>query len=151
MPESISGYKNILFDAIITGDNVQNLQNANDNYIVDCYNLDSKDNEVVLGTGESYIEIELDDFYEIKGIIIYNSAYYDSYIPEIEYIDFGNGNIIYYPQFCEDFYVNHEIEFVRPLSCFSLEVLKSFTAEKVKIGFNLPDGGAINEIVILGK
>ena len=151
LPESISGYKNILFDAIITGDNVQNLQNANDNYIVDCYNLDSKDNEVVLGTGESYIEIELDDFYEIKGIIIYNSAYYDSYIPEIEYIDFGNGNIIYYPQFCEDFYVNHETEFVRPLSCFSLEVLKSFTAEKVKIGFNLPDGGAINEIVILGK
>lgn len=151
LPESISGYKNILTDAVITGSNIQNVQNVNDNYIVDCYNLDSKDNEVLLGACESYIEIEFDDFYEIKGIIVYNSAYYDSYIIEIEYIDFGNGNIIYYPQFCEDFYVNHENEFVRPLSCFNLEILKTFKAEKVKIGFNLPDGGAINEIVILGK
>lgn len=151
LPESISGYKNILNDVIITGSNIQNIQNVNDNYIVDCYNLDTKDNEVILGKGESYIEIEFDDFYEIKGILVYNSAYYDSYIVEIEYIDFGNGNIIYYPQFCEDFYVNDETEFVRPLSCFNLEILKTFEAEKVKIGFNLPNGGAINEIVILGK
>ena len=151
LPESISGYKNILADAIITGNNVQNVQKINDNYIVDCYNLDSKDNEVLLGAGESYIEIEFDDLYEIKGVVVYNSAYYDSYIVEIEYIDFGNGNIIYYPQFCEDFYFNDETEFVRPLSCFNLEILKTFKAEKVKIGFNLPNGGAINEIVILGK
>lgn len=151
LPESLSGYKNILADAIITGNNIQNIKNINDNYIVDCYNLDSKDNEVVLGTGESYIEIEFDDFYEIKGIIVYNSAYYDSYIVEIEYIDFGDGNIIYYPQFCEDFYVDDEKEFIRPLSCFNIEILKTFKAEKVKIGFNLPNGGAINEIVILGK
>ena len=151
LPESLSGYKNILDDAIITGNNIQNIKNINDNYIVDCYNLESKDNEVVLGAGESYIEIEFDDFYEIKGIIVYNSAYYDSYIVEIEYIDFGDGNIIYYPQFCEDFYVDDEKEFIRPLSCFNLEILKTFKAEKVKIGFNLPNGGAINEIVILGK
>ena len=104
-----------------------------------------------MGAGESYIEIEFDDFYEIKGILVYNSAYYDSYIIEIEYIDFGNGNIICYPQFCEDFYVNDETEFIRPLSCFNLEILKTFKANKVKIGFNLPNGGAINEIVILGK
>ena len=151
LPESVSGYKNILDDAIITGNNIQNIKNINDKYIVDCYNLDSKDNEVLLGAGESYIEIEFDDFYEIKGIIVYNSAYYDSYIVEIEYIDFGDGNIIYYPQFCEDFYVDDEKEFIRPLSCFNLEILKTFKAEKVKIGFNLPNGGAINEIIILGQ
>ena len=104
-----------------------------------------------MGAGESYIEIEFDDFYEIKGVLVYNSAYYDSYIIEIAYIDFGNGNIIYYPQFCEDYYVNEETEFIRPLSCFNLEILKTFKADKVKIGFNLPNGGAINEIVILGK
>ena len=151
LPEIISGYKNILTDAVITSENVENAQNVNDNYIVDCYNLDSRNNEVLLGKGESYIEIEFDDIYDIKGIIVYNSAYYDSYILEIEYIDFGNGNIIYYPQFCEDFYVNNETEFVRPLSSINLEILKTFKAEKVKIGFNLPNGGSINEIVILGQ
>ena len=151
LPSSISGYKNIVSDATVNGNNIQNVQKVNDNYIVDCYNLDTKDNEVLLGAGESYIEIEFDNFYEIKGILVYNSAYYDSYIIEIEYIDFGNGNIICYPQFCEDFYVNDETEFIRPLSCFNLEILKTFKANKVKIGFNLPNGGAINEIVILGK
>ncbi len=151
LPESVCGYKNILSDALINANNVENVQNINDNYIVDCYNLDSRGNEVLLGKGESYIEIEFDDIYDIKGIIIYNSAYYDSYILEIEYIDFGNGNIIYYPQFCEDFYVNDETEFIRPLSCFNLEMLKTFKADSVKIGFNLPNGGAINEIVILGQ
>lgn len=151
LPESISGYKNIVPNATAAGNNVQNLEKVNDNYIVDCYNLDLKDNEVILGEGESYIEIEFDRIYEIKGILVYNSAYYDSYIVEIEYIDFGNGNIIYYPQFCEDFYVNHETEFIRPLSCFNLELLNTVAAGKVKIGFNLPNGGAINEIVILGK
>ena len=151
LPASISGYKNILTKATITGNNVQNISNVNDNYIVDCYNLDSKENEVILGAGQSYIEIEFDKLYEIKGILVYNSAYYDSYIIEIEYIDFGNGNIIYYPQFCEDFYVNDETEFIRPMSGFNLEFLKTFKAEKVKICFNLPNGGNINEIVILGK
>ncbi len=151
LPETISGVKNVAGNATVNASNVQNAEAANDNYIVDCYNLDSKANEVILGEGESYIELEFDKIYEIKGIVVYNSAYYDEYIIEIDYIDFGNGNIIYYPQFCEDFYVNDETEFVYPGSCFNIELIKSFSADSVKIGFNLPDGGSINEIVILGK
>ena len=58
---------------------------------------------------------------------------------------------MYYPQFCEDFYVQQDTEFIYPLSCFNLEFIKSFNADSVKIGFNLPEGGSINEIVILGK
>ncbi len=151
LPESISGYKNIMANAEVVARNVQGIEKINDNYIVDCYNLDSKSNEVALGKGESVIEIAFDDIYEIKGILIYNSAYYEDYISEIEYIDFGNGNVVYYPQFCESFYVNDETEFIYPESCFNLEFLKTFEAESVKIGFNLPDGGNINEIVILGN
>ena len=151
LPQSISGYKNIVDGAAVTGNNVQNLEKISDNYIVDCYNLDSKNNEVILPSGESYIEIEFDTLYEIAGIIVYNSAYYDEYIVEIEYIDFGNGNIVYYPQFCEDFYVDDETEFINPCSCFNIEFLNTFKARSVKIGFNLPNGGSINEIVILGK
>ena len=95
--------------------------------------------------------IEFDKEYEIKGVAIYNSAYYDDFILEVEYIDFGNGNIIYYPQFCVDLYVKDNTEFVFPNSCINVEMLKYFKAESVKIGFNLPEGGSINEIVILGK
>lgn len=151
LPGDISGAYNLSSSATVTSENVQNADKINDNYIVDCYNLDSRDNEVILGKGESFIELKLDKSYEIKGIILYNSAYYDSYIIEIEYIDFGNGNIIYYPQFCEDFYVNGEKEFINPLSCFNIEFITTFTAKSVRIGFDLPEGGSINEIVVLGK
>lgn len=151
LPGAISGFSNASADSVVSGHNVQNVERVNDNYIVDCYNLDSRENEVILLEGESFIEIKLDRTYEIKGILIYNSAYYDSYIVEIEYIDFGNGNIVYYPQFCEDFYVNDDAEFIYPGSCFNLEFLRTFEADSVKIGFNLPDGGSINEIVIIGK
>lgn len=151
LPENISGFSNIAVGGVACGNNVENAEKSNDNYIVDCYNLDNKNNEVALGEGKSYIEIKLDDSYEIIAILIYNSAYYNSYIAEIEYIDFGNGNIVYYPQFCEDFYVNDETEFIYPGSCFNIEFLKNFKAESVRIGFNLPNGGSINEIVVLGK
>lgn len=151
LPEEISGAKNIASAAAVKGTNVTNPEKANDKYIVDCYNLDSKNNEVILGAGESCIELKFDKEYEIMGIIVYNSAYFDSYILEIEYIDFGNGNIIYYPQFCEDFYVNAEMEFIYPASCFNLEITNSFSATGVTVKFNLPEGGSINEIVILGK
>ena len=151
LPKDISGFGDITKKAIAVGENVKNVDNAFDNYIVDCYNLDSKDREVILGEGESTIEITFDDTYEIKGIMIYNSAFFDEYIIEIEYIDFGNGNIIRYPQFCEDFYVDFDNEFIYPASCFNLELIKTFSASSVKIGFNLPEGGNINEIVILGK
>ena len=47
--------------------------------------------------------------------------------------------------------MNSDTEFIYPLSSFNLEMLKNFEADSVKIGFNLPNGGSINEVVILGK
>ena len=151
LPGDISGFYNISADGVATSDSVEAPDKANDGYIVDCYNLESPDSELVLPSGKSEIEISFDGEYEIGGIMIYNSAFYDSYIVEIEYIDFGNGNVVYYPQFCEDFFVSDEKEFINPLSCFNVEFITSFSADSVKIGFNLPDGGSINEIVVLGK
>ena len=151
LPGDISGFYNISADGKATSDSINNPEKANDGYIVDCYNLESPECELVLPSGKSEIEISFGGEYEIGGIMVYNSAFYDSYIIEIEYIDFGNGNILYYPQFCEDFYVSDEKEFIKPLSCFNVEFITSFTAESVKIGFNLPEGGSINEIVVLGR
>ena len=151
LPGRISGFDNICENSTVKGSNVQNVNGAVDNYIVDLYNLDTKDNEVKLGKGESVIEITFDRSYEIGGVLVYNSAYYENFISEIKYIDFGDGNIVYYPQFCADFYVNDETEFINPLSTINIEFLKTFNSSSVKICFDLPDGGSINEIVVLGK
>ena len=47
--------------------------------------------------------------------------------------------------------MNADKEFIYPLSCFNLEIIKTFGATGATVKFNLPEGGSINEIVILGK
>lgn len=150
LPEAISSYRNIMTDAEVYTENVYNEEAINDNYIVDCYNLESSKKEVSLGSGESYIEIVFDQEYEIGGIAIYNSAFFDKIVNEIEYIDFGNGNIIYYPQFCADAYVSYDKKFVRPNSAFTIDIINPIYASSVTIKFNLESSANINEIVILG-
>ena len=151
LPEELSGYKNIAENANVNRNNVTNENAINDNYIVDCYNLEDGSREVNLGKGKSYIELEFDKEYEIGGIAIYNSAYFDKYITEIEYINFMNDNALFYPQFSTDAYVNEEKSFVYPNSAFTIEFQKTFKADRVVLCFNLPEGGRINEIKVLGK
>lgn len=152
LPEAISGYKNIALDATVYVENVENVDAINDNYIVDCYNLpQEKGKEVVIGSGLAFIELEFDDEYEIGGIAIYNSAYYDNYISEISYIDFGDGNAIEYVQFCSDKYVNYSNDFIFPNSAFTVQFDSEIHASSVVLCFELEDLGQINEIVVLGK
>lgn len=152
LPEYISGYKNIAPLAEVKSKNVTNANAINDNYIVDCYNLNGEaDKEVVLGTGYSFIELKFDKEYEIGGIAIYNSAFYEKILQEIVYIDFGNGNVVQYAQFCADQYINENNEFVFPSSAFSIEFLNTFKADHVVICVNTEAAAALNEIVVLGR
>ena len=152
LPEDLSGYKNIAASAEVKSKNVTNDKAINDNYIVDCYNLKGEeDKEVTLGTGYSFIELKFDKAYEIGGIAIYNSAYYEKVLLEIEYIDFGNGNVVNYAQFCTDQYLNEEKNFVFPGSAFTVEFLNTFNAEHVVICVKTDNAAALNEIVVLGK
>lgn len=150
LPESLSGYKNIAPLAEVKSQNVTNDKAINDNYIVDCYNLTGEaEKEVSFGTGYSFIELRFDREYEIGGIAIYNSAYYDRLLSEIEYIDFGNGNVIQYAQFCSDRYLNEDREFVFPGSAFTIEFLNTFRADHVVICVKTENAASINEIVVL--
>ena len=152
LPEEISGYKNIASSASVRSDNVTNPEAINDNYIVDCYNIKGEEaKEVILGEGYSFIELKFDKEYEIGGIAIYNSAFFGKLVSEIEYIDFGNGNAILYPQFCYDRYVNDETEFVFPNSAFTVEIVNTFRADHVVICVKTEQAAALNEIVILGR
>ena len=85
------------------------------------------------------------------GIAIYNSAYYEKVLLEIEYIDFGNGNVVNYAQFCTDQYLNEENSFVFPGSAFTIEFLNTFNADHVVICVKTDNAAALNEIVVLGK
>ena len=89
--------------------------------------------------------------YEIGGIAIYNSSYYDKALLEIEYIDFGDGNAVLYPQFCYDKYINEETEFIFPNSAFTIEFLNTFEADHVVICVKTTDAAALNEIMVLGR
>ena len=152
LPEDLSGYFNIAPMAEVKSENVNNAGAINDNYIVDCYNLPGEaEKEVALGTGYSYIELKFDRTYEIGGIAIYNSAYYEKLLSEIVYIDFGNGNAVHYPQFAYDQYVNDAKQFIFPSSAFTIEFLNTFEADHVVICVKSDIAVALNEIVVLGK
>lgn len=151
LPFELSGYENVAVNSTIKAQNIQNSETLIDNYIVDCYNLAQEENkEVILGSGDSFVELSFDKEYTIGGIAIYNSAHYSKIINEIKYIDFGNGNAVYYPQFCSDMYVNEEKQFVFPTSAITIEFPNTFTANKVTICFNAPEGAQVNEIKVLG-
>ena len=150
LPEGLSGYKNIAATAKIKVENVENEKAINDNYIVDCYNLTGeKEKEVSLGKEYSFIELEFDQEYTIAGIAIYNSAFYESMVTEINYIDFGDGNAVLYPAFASG-YINEDESFVYPGGAITIEFYKLIKSNKVTICFNLPEGASINEIVVLG-
>ncbi len=152
LPEELSGYFNIAPLAEVKSENVTNAGAINDNYIVDCYNLSGEtEKEVSLGAGYSYIELKFDRSYEIGGISIYNSAFYEKILNEIVYIDFGNGNVVQYAQFARDQYVNDDKEFVFPSSAFSIEFLNTFEADHVVICIKSDAQVALNEIMVLGK
>ena len=149
LPEELSGFKNIALDASIRVENVENAIALTDNYIVDCYNLESSDNEVQLGKGLSYVELTFDKEYEIGGLAVYNSAFYEKMVYEIKYVDFMNGNSFAYPEFCYKYY-NEETEFVFPNSAFTFDFFKQIKTNKLVLCFDLPEEANINEIVVLG-
>ena len=152
LPEDLSGYKNIAPFAQVKSENVTNAGAINDNYIVDCYNISGEaEKEVTLGNGYSFIELTFDQVYEIGGIAIYNSAFFEKILLEIEYIDFGNGNVVNYAQFAYDQYVDENKEFVFPNSAFTVEFLNTFEADHVVICVKSDGAAALNEIVVLGK
>ncbi|MBQ2713310.1 MAG: family 43 glycosylhydrolase [Clostridia bacterium] len=150
LPEAISGYKNIALNATVKAVNVTNPERINDNYIVEHYNLvQNEDKEVTLGAGESYIELVFDKEYNIGGISIYNSAWYEKMLDEISFINFFNDNVIFNLGFCMP-YINEDQSFIFPSSAFTAE-FNEFKATRVVIGFNTTSGAQLNEIKILGR
>lgn len=150
LPEEIIGYKNIAKNAVIKTKNIINDDAINDDYIVKYYNLENDNKEVKICSGKSSIEFDLKGEFLVKGLMIYNSAFYNKLIRHIEYIDLGNGNLITDIRF-NNFYVKEDVEFVFPNSSITLELLKEIKTSKIIIGFNLPIAGNINGIKILGK
>lgn len=149
LPSKISGYSNIALGATVKSTNVDNPERINDNFIVEHYNLPQEQNkEVTLKPGRSYIEVDFGKDFHIGGISIYNSAFYDYYLSEIEFINFFNGNAILDASFPTS-YVNNEYEFVFPTSAFVFD-FQDIIASRVVIGFNTNTEARLNEIKVFG-
>lgn len=150
LPEAISGYKNIAYGATVKSTNVENEEYINDHRVVEHYNLaQEKDLEIKLGNGKSYIEIDFDKEYSIAGLAIYNSAFYDKYQEDLEFVNFLNGNAIVGTYFRTTEYVDEEKEFIRPCSAFTYQ-FNEIKADKVIISFNGDGTKQINEIEVYG-
>lgn len=150
LPEGISGYRNIAPDAAVRSTNVEHPERINDNYITEHYNLiQEQDREVTLKAGKSFIELDFDREYTIGGINIYNSAFYDQMLGDIDFINFFNGNVLYNEGGFLIDYVNEEKEFIFPGSAFTFD-FDDIKATRVVIGFNTTSDVQLNEIKILG-
>ena len=114
------------------------------------YLIQEEGKEVVLGEGYSYIELTFDKEYEIGGLAVYNSSYYEKAVFDIKYINFLNGNAFEYPEFLYQ-YMNYDAEFIFPDSAFTFEFKKEIKSNKLVICFDLTQECNINEIVVLGK
>ena len=152
LPYEISGYKNIAPNATIRVENIEKPEMLNDEYIVDCYNLQGElEKESEIGKGLAYIELTFDKEYDIGGFAIYNTSDFEKYFADIKYVDFGNGNAVKDLTFLESQFTNFGREFVHPASAFTVEFNNEIKANKMTICFDLSYGGALNEIVILGN
>ena len=151
LPEAISGYKNIALDAQVKAtNNIKNPERINDNFIVEHYNLkQEEDREVVFEGGVAYLELVFDKEYEIGGIQIVNSAFYDKLVGDIAFINFFDGHAVKNVIF-NDEYINYEQEFIFPDSAFTINT-KGIRASKVVICLNYSDPVQLNEIIVLGK
>lgn len=149
LPEDVSGYTNIALNATVKVVNVENAAAINDNYIEQDYFSGEPSTEVTLKAGKSYIELVFDKEYEIGGIMVFNSAWYDKALFEIDFINFFNDNVLFNVGFplC---YINEEKEFIYPCSAFTAE-FDDIKAKRVLLAFNTADDVRINEIKVLGK
>lgn len=153
VPEIVSGYKNVapLASEVIV-ENVNNKEYINDEYVVEHYNLvQEADKEVILNKGNSYIKFKLDKKYKVGGIQVVNSAFFDKFIDNVEFIKLGNNKTIIDGSFDGDNYVNLEKDFIYPDSNFTFD-FDNVETDEIVFGFKTGEASAqINEIKIFGR
>ena len=151
LPQAMSGYDNIAPKAKLRTQNVTNEKAINDRYVVDCYNLPQEQGkEVELGKGFSFIELKFDKEYNIRGLMINNSADFFKMVYDINYVKFSNGDAFKYTQFPTGC-TNYEKEFIFPCGGFTYQFEEEIKASSVVISFNSSEPLAINEIQVLAR
>ncbi|MBR1581725.1 MAG: family 43 glycosylhydrolase [Bacilli bacterium] len=151
LPTEISGYRNVAPKATIAAINVDKPEMLNDLFVTEHIKLSQEQNrEAILNKGWCFIKVKLDKVYNIGGIQVKNSAFYDKYLSEIDYIKFDNAN-----QFIKGVVFNDTIatkdEFIFPDSGFTVNLNKDVRTDTVTFIINSPGNVAINEIKILAS
>ena len=151
LPKAISGYENIALKAQIATENVENDKALIDNYVVEHYQLKGEDaKEATLKEGTSYIQLTFDKEYDVGGLLIYNSAFYNYMTPEIEFINFKNNNAMFgcsYPQEV----VNADMNFIYPSSAFAYDFPEDIKVKEMVICIKSSESVRLNEIYVMGR
>lgn len=151
LPKVISGYENIALKAKIDVENIDNGGALIDNYVVEHYQLKGEDaKEAKINKGTSYIQLTFDKEYSIGGLLIYNSAFYKDMTPEIEYINFKNGNAIFNCSYPIEV-INDEMEFIYPSSAFAFDFPEEISTDQIIICIKTSDAVRLNEIYVMGR
>lgn len=151
LPKGISGYENIALKAKITTENVSNSDALIDNYVVEHYQLNGEaEKEATLNNGKSYIKLTFDKEYSIGGLLIYNSAFYSMMTPEIDYINFKDGNAIFNCSYPLEV-INDELEFIYPSSAFAFDLPDEVKASEMIICVSSSEAVRLNEIYVMGR
>lgn len=151
LPKVISGYENIALKAKIDVENIDNGGALIDNYVVEHYQLKGEDaKEAKINKGTSYIQLTFDKEYSIGGLLIYNSAFYKDMTPEIEYINFKNGNAIFNCSYPVEV-INDEMEFIYPSSAFAFDFPEEISTDQIIICIKTSDAVRLNEIYVMGR
>lgn len=151
LPKAISGYENIALKAQIATENVENDKALIDNYVVEHYQLKGEDaKEATLKKGTSYIQLTFDKEYDVGGLLIYNSAFYNYMTPEIEFINFKNNNAMFgcsYPQEV----INADMNFIYPSSAFAYDFPEDIKVKEMVICIKSSEPVRLNEIYVMGR
>lgn len=151
LPSQVTGYQNIAPLSSIRSLNIAEPEKLIDNKICEHYQLSQEVNqECVFPAGTSVIELTFPKKMQIGGISIYNSSQFKKYVQTIDYIDFGDNQVILNGSFPR-YYVETGTIFVYPGSAFTYDWASPFLADKVRIGLSPTRQSALNEIMILGK
>lgn len=151
IPSVTSGVSNLASEATISVVNIENKERLVDNYIVEHYNLKQEsDKEVTIPEGISYVQFDFKEKIKLNGIGVYNSAFYDKYLTNIDTIYIDDSHIIRGEVFNEQEYVKFEKDFIYPCSGFNFD-FDEISTNSIVIKFDSEREASINEIQLFGR
>jgi hypothetical protein len=159
LPESLSGYRNMAKQAVVTSDNTANsdVKFLTDGVIP--YHENSLSEEYKAFSGTTTLTFEFEDYVTLRSVLVYNSREYDYMFNQVDEITFEyrkngeTGTVAFGPVKYNWDYYNFE-ENKPAIGSAIIAEFDELDVKKVTMKITCPEGSskiAIPEIILLGK